>query len=251
MSESKGHIVAMGGGGFSMEPDNPLLDDFILSLSPHNPARVCFIPTASADSAQYLVKFYRAFSGRAIATDLTIFDPPAVPRNPSNTSDIASFIADQDILYVGGGNTANLLAIWRVHGLDQLLYEAWCNGTILCGISAGMICWFRDGLTDSFGALAPLGDGLGFIEASACPHYDGEPERPAAIHQAIVEGLLGGYAADDGAALHFHGKELVEAVSSHEAASAYRVELVDGQVQETKLKTRFLGHSDAPASSAD
>lgn len=251
MSEIKGHIVAMGGGGFSMEPDNPLLDDFILSLAPRTPARVCFIPTASADSAQYLVKFYRVFSGRAIATDLTIFDPPAVPRNPSNTSDIASFIADQDILYVGGGNTANLLAIWRVHGLDQLLYEAWCNGTILCGISAGMICWFRDGLTDSFGKLAPLGDGLGFIEASACPHYDGEPERPAAFHKAIAEGLLGGYAADDGAALHFHGKELVEGVSSREAASAYRVELVDGQVQETKLKTRFLGRSDVPVSSAD
>lgn len=251
MSEIKGHIVAMGGGGFSMEPDNPLLDDYILSLAPRTPARVCFIPTASADSVQYLVKFYRAFSGRAIATDLTIFDPPAVPRNPSNTSDIASFIADQDILYVGGGNTANLLAIWRVHGLDKLLYEAWCNGTILCGVSAGMICWFRDGLTDSFGALAPLGDGLGFIEASACPHYDGEPERPAAFHQAIAEGLLGGYAADDGAALHFHGRELVEAVASREAASAYRVEWVDGQVQETKLKTRFLGHSDAPVSSAD
>jgi dipeptidase E len=241
MTEIKGQIVALGGGGFSMEPDNPLLDDFILSLVPQTPAKICFIPTASADSPQYLVKFYRAFSGRAIATDLTIFDPPAVPRCPSHTSEIASFVAAQDIFYVGGGNTANLLAVWRAHGVDRVLHEAWCAGKILCGISAGMICWFRDGLTDSFGELAPLGDGLGFIEASACPHYDGEPERPAAYHQAISNGMVSGYAADDGAALHFRGTELVEVVSSRENASAYRVELIDGRVTETKLATRFLG----------
>lgn len=244
MSDIKGQIVAMGGGGFSMEPDNPLLDDFILSLAPRTPARVCFIPTASAESPQYLVKFYRAFSGRAIATDLTIFDPSAVPRQPANTSEIGSFIAEQDILYVGGGNTANLLAMWRVHGLDKVLYEAWCRGSILCGISAGMICWFQDGLTDSFGELAPLGDGLGFLEGSACPHYDGEPERPAAFHQAIADGLLRGYAADDGSALHFCGKELVEVVASRKGASAYRVELINGQVEETKLAARFLGSAE-------
>lgn len=243
MLEVNGQLVAMGGGGFSMEPDNPLLDDFVLSLAPQTPAKVCFIPTASGDSASYLVKFYRAFSGRAIATDLTIFDPTAVPRQPSNTSEIASFIADQDILYVGGGNTANLLAMWRVHGLDKVLYDAWCAGKILCGVSAGMICWFQDGLTDSFGQLAPLGDGLGFIEASACPHYDGEAERPAAFHKAISNGLIGGYAADDGAALHFRGKDFVEAVASRESASAYRVEFVDGRVEETQLTTRFLGSS--------
>ena len=243
MTEVKGQIVALGGGGFSMEPDNPLLDDFILSLAPQTPVKVCFIPTASADSAPYLVKFYRAFSGRAIATDLTIFDPSAVPRRPSHTSEIASFVAEQDIFYVGGGNTANLLAVWRAHGVDRVLRGAWCAGKILCGISAGMICWFRDGLTDSFGELAPLGDGLGFIEASACPHYDSEPDRPAAYRKAISNGMVGGYAADDGAALHFHGTEFVEAVASRENAYAYRVELIDGRVEETKLATRFLGES--------
>lgn len=243
MEDIQGQIVAMGGGGFSMEPENPLLDDFILSLAPRTPAKVCFIPTASADSAPYLVKFYRAFSGRAIATDLTIFDPPSVPRQPAHTSEIASFVAAQDIIYVGGGNTANLLAMWRVHGLDRVLFEAWRNGAILCGVSAGMICWFRDGLTDSFGELAVLGDGLGFIEASACPHYDGEHGRPAAYRQAIANGLLGGYAADDGAALHFLGTKLVEVVASRQGASAYRVVLVDGRVQETRLEARFLGNS--------
>lgn len=243
MTAINGQIVAMGGGGFSMEPDNPLLDDYILSLAPGSPPKICFIPTASADSAPYLVKFYRAFSGRAIATDLTMFDPPAVPRHPSLTSEIASFVAGQDILYVGGGNTANMLAVWRAHGVDRVLREAWHAGKILCGISAGMICWFRDGLTDSFGGLAPLGDGLGFIEASACPHYDGEPGRPAAYRQAISNGMIGGYAADDGAALHFHGTELVQVITSRTEAAAYRLELVHGQVQETRLPTRFLGKS--------
>ena len=243
MAEIKRQIVAMGGGGFSMEPGNPLLDDFVLSLVPQSPARVCFIPTASGDSAPYLVKFYRAFSGRAIASDLTIFDPAGVPRRPSHTAEIAGFLADQDIIYVGGGNTANLLAMWRAHGIDRVLRDAWWAGKILCGVSAGMICWFRDGVTDSFGKLAALGDGLGFLEASACPHYDGEPGRRAAFHTAISQGMVGGYAADDGAALHFRGSEFAEAVASREAASAYRVDLIGGRVEETRLATRFLGDS--------
>src|SRR4051794_29760955 len=100
-THSPGHIVAMGGGGFSVEPDNSLMDDFILSLSPRQPARVCFVPTASADSAPYLVNFYRAFSGRAIGTDLTLFDPGSLPRRPSLTSEIPAFVAEQDIIYVG------------------------------------------------------------------------------------------------------------------------------------------------------
>ena len=195
----------------------------------------------------YIVRFYRAFSGRAMPTDLTIFDPPFLPRQPAHTSEIASFVADQDIIYVGGGNTANLLSMWRTHGLDRILRDAWIGGAILCGISAGMICWFRDGLTDSFGQLTALGDGLGFIDASACPHYDGEEERRSAYWKAIEEGLPGGYAADDGAALHFRGTELVEVVSSRENASAYRVELVDGRVRESPLETRYLGKPDGAA----
>ena len=237
----QGHIVALGGGGFGTEPDNPLLDDFILSLAPRSPARVCFVPTASADSASYLVRFYRAFSGRAVPTDLTIFHPASVPRQPAHSSELASFVSEQDIIYVGGGNTANLLAIWRAHGLDRIFRDAWVRGAILCGVSAGMICWFRDSLTDSFGKLAPLGDGLGFIDATACPHYDGEPQRRPAYQQAIATGMPSGYAADDGAALHFAGTQLVEAVSSRPHARVYRLELSNGEVVETPLETRYLG----------
>ncbi len=236
-----GHIVALGGGGFSMEPGNPLLDDFILSLAPEQPAKICFVPTASSDSADYLVNFYRAFSGRANATDLTLVHRPSIARRPAHTSEIAGHLADQDIIYVGGGSTANLLAIWRMHGVDRALRNVWASGKILCGISAGMICWFQDGLTDSFGGLAPLGDGLGFLEGSACPHYDGDKARPDAYRKAIREGMPAGYAADDGAALHFRGKELMEVVTSREQAAAYRLELVNGEVVETRLAARYLG----------
>ncbi len=240
---SPGHIVAMGGGGFSTEPDNTLLDDFILSLSPRQPARICFVPTASADSTPYLVKFYRAFSGRAVPTDLTLFDPPFLPRRPAMTSELGTFVAEQDIIYVGGGNTANLLAMWRVHGLDQILRDAWSRGAILCGVSAGMICWFRGGVTDSFGGLEVLADGLGLIDATACPHYNSEAQRRPTFQQLIREGLQSGYAADDGAALHFRGSEFLGVVTSQENAAAYRVELVNGQVVENRLVARFLGGS--------
>jgi peptidase E len=152
-------------------------------------------------------------------------------------------IANQDVIYVGGGDTANLLVLWRRHGLDVLLRQAWSRGAVLAGVSAGMLCWFTGGVTDSFGGLEPLDDGLGLIEASACPHYDGEPGRRPTYHRLIAGGMRGGYAADDGAALHFRGHELAEAVSSRPHACAYRVELTGGCVIETALPVRFLGES--------
>jgi len=239
-SPGAGHIVAMGGGGFSMEPANPLLDDFVLSLSRRQPARVCFIPTASADAASYIVMFYRALAGRCLATDLTLFDSPALARQPARSADLAGFVAEQDVLYVGGGNTAHLLALWRVHGLDVALRHAWLNGAVLSGNSAGMLCWFRSGVTDSFGGLERLEDGLGLVDASACPHY-GDPGRRLAYHRAVAAGLTPGYAADDGAAVHFHGSAFVEAVGSSPGAGAYRVDHVEGQVVETRLPVRWLG----------
>lgn len=237
---TEGHIVAMGGGGFSMEPENPLLDDFVIGLSPRQPARVCFLPTASADAPAYIVRFYRAFAGKCLATDLTMWNPSWLPRQPQRTADIAAFIAEQDVIYVGGGDTANLLVLWRRHGVDRQLRAAWTRGAVLAGVSAGMLCWFTGGVTDSLGGLEPLDDGLGLLEGSACPHYDGEPGRRGAYHDAIANGMPAGYAADDGAALHFHGRELVEVVSSRPAARAYRVELRENGVVETALRTRYL-----------
>lgn len=235
-----GHIVAMGGGGFSSEPDTPLLDDFVLGLSRRQPARVCFVPTASADAATYVVRFYRAFVGR-VPSDLTLWNPPALPRRPARTSDLAAFVAEQDVFYVGGGDTANLLVLWRRHGLDALLGQAWRQGAVLAGVSAGMLCWFKGGVTDSFGGLERLDDGLGLIDATACPHYDAEPARRPAYQRAVAGGLAAGYAADDGAALHFRGPDLAEVVSSRAGAGAYRVERTGEGVAETPLPVRFLG----------
>lgn len=245
MNRGEGHIVAMGGGGFSMEPGNPLLDDFILGLSRRRPARVCFVPTASADAPTYIVKFYRAFAERCVPTDLTLWDSPSLARQPAQTSDLAAFVAEQDVIYVGGGSTANLLVLWRRHGLDELLRDAWSRGAVLAGVSAGMLCWFKGGVTDSFGGLEPLDDGLGLIDATACPHYDGDLDRRPAYHRAIAGGMQSGYAADDGAALHFCGSNLVEVVSSRPEAGAYRVEPGEGVV-ETPLPVRFLGTSGRP-----
>ena len=236
-----GHIVALGGGGFSMEPDNPLLDDFILSLCRRKPARVCFIPTASAESAAYITKFYRAFSGRCIPTDLTLFDSATLPRRPARTVDLATFVESQDVFYVGGGNTANLLAVWRAHGLDRLLRRAWRNGAVLSGISAGMLCWFQGGITDSYGGYRAIDDGLALLRGTACPHYDGEPKRQAAFRRLIAHGAPSGYAADDGAALHFKGTRLKEVVSSRRGAFAYRLQRTRGGVKQTKLDVRYLG----------
>ncbi len=230
-------IVAMGGGGFSMEPDNPLLDAFVLSLSGVARPRVCFLATAGGDADNYVMRFYRAF-GRLDCrpSDLSLF--------AREVADLESFLLGQDVIYVGGGSTANLLAVWRVHGVDAILREAWERGIVLCGISAGMNCWFEASVTDSFGpALAPLRDGLGLIEGSACPHYDGEPQRRPIYRRLVADGELPpGWAADDGAALVFGDDALAEVVCSRPDAHAYRVLGGPGsEVHERPLPTRFLG----------
>lgn len=241
-SAPKGQIVAIGGGGPPVElASTTLLEDFVLSLARRTPARVCFVATASGDSMAYIAKFYRAFSGRCIPSDLTLTDSPFLPRRPASTRDLAAFVAQQDVFYVGGGSTLHLLALWRAHGLDVLLRDAWVSGAILAGISAGMNCWFEACLTDSFGELEGLREGLGFLGGSACPHYDGEIKRRPKLHEALLNGLPPAYAADDGAALHFVGRDLVGAVASHPHARAYRVEVREGQVVEQPIPTRFLG----------
>jgi dipeptidase E len=227
----------MGGGGFSMEPENPLLDAFALSLASGPRPRVCFLATAGGDADSYIMRFYRAF-GRLDCrpTDLSLFG--------REVADLETFVAEQDVVYVGGGSTANLLAVWRAHGLDAILRGAWERGTVLCGISAGMNCWFEASVTDSFGpGLAPLTDGLGLLAGSACPHYDGEPERRPTYQRLIASGQLPpGWAADDGAALVFEDDRLVEVVASRPGACAYAVARAPGgEVHERPLQVRYLG----------
>jgi peptidase E len=227
-------LIVQGGGGFLMEKSRMLDRHFLRAAGKPNP-RICFIGTASGDAESARYKFYEAMASlHCRATHLSLFQPP--------TSDVASFVQDQDVIYVGGGNTRSLLALWREWGLDTALRAAYENGVLLGGISAGMICWFEYGITDSNpGALSPL-PGLGWLPGTACPHYDGEAERRPAFHRMLAEERVPpGYAADDGAALHFIDEQLAEVVVTKPTAGAYRVELEEHGVAETKLPARVLG----------
>ena len=220
-----------------MEPENALLDEFVLSLAGASRPRVCFLGTASGDADGYVASFYRAFA----RFDCRTSDLPMFERR---IADLRGFLLEQDVVYVGGGSTANLLAVWRVHGLDRILAEAWRTGVVLCGISAGMNCWFAGSVTDSFdlARLGPLHDGLGLLPGSACPHYDGEPQRRPTFRRLVADGALpAGWAADDGAALVFAGTDLAEVVTSRPDAAAYRVEPAKGDVAERRLPSRYLG----------
>jgi len=224
----------MGGGGFSQQPDDPRLDDYVLAATGVDRPRVCFLPTASSNVDRYLATFYPAFAEKAIATHLDLF--------VLDERDVRAFLLTHDVIYVGGGNTANMVAIWRLHGLDRILREAWQQGVVLAGLSAGGLCWFERGSTDSFGpGLAALDGLLGFLPGSFCPHYDGEAMRRPRLHELIAGGSLGPtYACDDGAAVVFRGTRLHEAIAERAGATAYRVELIDGSVCETALPTRLL-----------
>jgi dipeptidase E len=250
---TNGTILTLGGGGFSMEPDNPLIDDFLLSLASRRRgvgglARVCFVPTASGDDEGYTDRFVEAFAGRAETSTLRLFH-----HHELEGRSIREHLLSQDVVYVGGGSTANLLALWRLHGVDEILREALADGVVLAGVSAGMNCWFEASVTDSFGPLAALSDGLGLLPGSACPHYDGEAERrPTYLDLVGSAQLPAGYAADDGCALLFRDGQLVEAVASRPDARAFRVHLagdafdaLDGieapTVAESPVEVRYLG----------
>ncbi len=212
----RGRIIAMGGGGFSMEPDNPRLDDYVLAAASRARPRVVFVPTASGDSAEYIERFHDALADRAETSHLSLFN---------RDGDLRAQVFAHDIVYVGGGNTANLLALWRLHGLVEILRDAAAAGVILAGLSAGALCWFEAGVTDAFGPeLAPLTTGLGFLAGGFCPHYDGEAARRPTLHRMIADGTLpDAWAADDGCALDFRDGALANLVTSRPGARAYRI----------------------------
>ncbi|CAN5809995.1 Type 1 glutamine amidotransferase-like domain-containing protein [soil metagenome] len=230
MAVGKRTIAVVGGGVVGPAMDR--LNGFLLELTGKERPRICAIPTATGDTAANLVVYYQRYARRADATHLDLFDRSVV--------DIAGLLLAQDIIWVGGGNTANMLAVWRVHGVDTILREAWQRGIVLAGGSAGGLCWFECGVTDSFGPLAPLNDGLGLLPGSHCPHYDSEPERRPTYERLIKGGFPAGYAADDGAVLLFRDRQLAEVVTVREAAHGYRVECGDGRVEETVLPSRLL-----------
>ncbi|MER0479102.1 peptidase E [Streptomyces sp. Edi2] len=228
--------IALLGGGFSGDPDT-LLDDFVLETAGRPRPKVCFLPTASGDAPGYIEGFHAAFAGRGWC------EPSHLELFRRTVTDLRSFVLAQDIVYVGGGNTANLLAVWRVHGLDAILREAYAAGVLLCGISAGACCWFETAFSDSFGPPVPLADGLGLLPGSLCPHYDGEPERRPGYLAAVNDRALpAGWAVDDGATGVFTDGRLTDVVTRRPGATLHRVSVGrDGSVEEVAQTARQLG----------
>jgi peptidase E len=231
-----------------MERDSSLLDDYVLSLTDAQRPRVCFLPTASGDADHYVVRFYRRFAATCDASHVSLF------RRDQGTGgvedDLASHLLSQDLIYVGGGNVVSMLGAWRAHGLDEVLKKAWRKGIVLCGPSAGSLCWFDEALSAFHGA--PRGvRGLGLLPYSNCVHYDAEPARRAEYHRFVGDGMRPGFAAEDGVALHFRRTRLQGAVSSRTDGCAYRVEHTGDGVVETPLEVTYLGAGLAPRRSAE
>jgi dipeptidase E len=221
------HIVGLGGGGETLAQTMRLYH-YVVGLTGKERPRMLYVPTAIGDDPEGIVAFYERFG--------SIVEPSHLRTFPWPPEDLRELILGQDAICVNGGNTANMLAIWRVHGIDALLREAWENGIVLWGASAGMICWFEAGITDSFGPQLGGMDCLGFIPGSACPHYDGEERRRPRYRELIDGGFPEGVAADDGVGIHYVGTEIAEIVTCRPAAAAYRVTR-DG---EERLETREL-----------
>ncbi|HVF04949.1 MAG TPA: peptidase E [Frankiaceae bacterium] len=226
-------IVAIGGGGLAERDGRRPMLEFVLGLTGKDRPNVCYVGTAMGDDARYTTMFYDVAREVGFAGNhLDLFPMP-------NVTDVRAHLLAQDAIYVGGGSVANLLAVWRTHALDVYLREAWENGVVLAGTSAGSICWFEGGTTDSFGRdpLMPVTNGLAFVAASNSPHYDSEERRRPLYQRLVANGTLSpGWAADDGVGLVFEGTGLAEAVTYRDDAAAWRVER-DG---ETRVAPRRL-----------
>jgi peptidase E len=230
-------IVAFGGGGFSMEWGNPLLDEHVLALTGVERPRVCFLPTASGDADHYVVRFYRAFpASRCEPSHISLF------RRETGVGNPRAHLLSQDLVYVGGGSVVSLLGTWRAHGIDLALREAWQAGVVLCGGSAGSLCWFTEALSGFHEGPPRRIDGLGFLPWSNAVHYVNEPGRRSGFVDAVAAGMAPGYGAGDAAALRFVGTELAEVVSSRPGAQAFYVSSDgEGGALERELGVRYLG----------
>jgi dipeptidase E len=217
-----------------MEPDNGLLDKYILNLVPKEKPKICFLGTASNDGKEYRDMFYNFFKKRqCIPSHLSLINPP---------KNIEAFIMDKDIIHVGGGNTKLIIDTWKKFGVDKIMKKAWESGIILTGMSAGAICWFDDGITNpSPGKLVRL-PCLGFLNGSFCPHYDDRAELKDAFHKLILDKTLeDGYGVEDGAAIHFVGAEPIRVITSRPAVTAFKVKKVRNKIIETPMPAIYLG----------
>lgn len=228
-------FVLLGGGGFSMNTSAPTpLDRYLVALTGKRRPRIMFVPTAGGDAVGYCQRFEAAFAELA---ETSVFGLFGGDYGYGRKADLL----DQDLIFVGGGSTINLLAVWRAHGLPAVLADAACRGTILAGISAGANCWAQGSSTDSTGEISPLRDGLGWLPGSICPHYRGEAGRRELFHHWVADGSLpDGYGIDDGAAMYFQDGSLIEVVAEQPHRSAFRVERSGDGSRETRLPARGL-----------
>lgn len=240
-TDGQPHVLAIGGGAFlgdgrfGLKP-TPLLR-YALDLTGQDRPRVCLLATGLGDGVDHIARFYAAMATLdAEVSHLALFPMP-------NVEDIGEHLLTQDLIHVEGGSVANLLALWRLHGLDHILREAWQSGIVLGGQSAGALCWHVGGSTDSFGPrLRPVTDGLAFLPYSCGVHYDSDPQRRPSLHRLVGAGTLPpGYAAEEGVALHYVGTAFVQAVTYRDGAAAYHLE-PDGErgVKETRIEPRLL-----------
>lgn len=237
------HIVASGAGRVMMERRDDPTHGYILGLTGKQRPRVLFLGTATGDDPSYIVSFYETYNA-----DICV--PYHLALFKRSMDDIEPFIRGFDVIHVGGGNTANMLDVWRRQGVDVILRSIWddpASNVVFTGGSAGAICWFDGGSTDSFGpTLQILAEGLGFIHASMSPHFDVDAQRRPLIHQALASGALGpGWAVGNLQSLHFQGQTLVQAVSGVDGGVALALAWQDGKVIETPLPiTRLAGRGD-------
>ena len=221
-------IIAIGGGGFGSRPGEGIIEKYIIDQSDKKNPNICFIPTATGDDEGYKVNFYSTFSKlNCYSTHLDFF---------KRTPNLEDLISNQDIIFIGGGNTKSMLAVWKDWGLSELLKQAYNKGVIMCGVSAGAICWFEQGITDSWASELKIIDCLGFVSGNCCPHYDEEPQRKPSLQNFLNKGILNdSYAIDGGCALHMKDGNPFKAISFNEAKNAYMVRLEKGKVIEEPI----------------
>tara|TARA_Y100001968_G_C19441874_1_gene762982 strand:+ start:1442 stop:2134 length:693 start_codon:yes stop_codon:yes gene_type:complete len=224
------HIIAVGGGGFGRSGEGYKIEKYIISFSKTSKPNICFIPTASGDNDSYKVSFYNTFT--------------RLGCNPSHidffkrTVDLKDHIDKQDIIYVGGGNTKSMLAVWKDWNLDVILKSAYENGVIMSGVSAGAICWFEKGITDSWSNQLEIIKCLNFVEGICCPHYDEEPSRKPYVKRLIESASIPSCIAIEGdCALHIKNGLPLESISFGENKNSFTVQLSEGQLVNTNYNS--------------
>jgi len=228
MTNSVGDIIAIGGGGFGRNPKNPIIERYILEQSQSSNPNICFFPTASAEDKDYIDNYYKAFSQLGCnPKHISLF---------SRTPDVKSEIEKSDIIYIGGGNTKSMLAVFEEWDINRLLLQAYKNGKILAGVSAGAICWFTKGITDSWADELKVLNCLDFLPGCCCPHYDGEKDRRPSVMKFIDSGEIEScIAIEDGAAIHYKGGNLVNAISFYEGANIFNIYKEHGNIHEIPM----------------